>query len=202
MLENSYWSIDSILLGMTKRECKLNNDLFFLKELFPGQENENQFKQNEVVKLPLTLSLTLANALDDKKYISIQTPTTLTDDYYYLLKAEPTVPSFSKNKYFYDEFLLLRNQLNVDEKWNQCLINTNFKRYLYYYNNSFDIKNINSVVEKKASKTEQVFFNKMVHINNNIKYFQENYGNNNKILEEKIEAKKNRHKIKLINSNI
>ena len=38
MLENSYWNIDSILLGMSKKECKLNYDLDFLKELFPGKK--------------------------------------------------------------------------------------------------------------------------------------------------------------------
>ena len=202
MLENTYWSIDSILLGMTKKECKLNYDLDFLKELFPGQENDNQFKKNEIIKLPLTLSLTLANAPDEKNYVTMQTPNTLSDDYYFLLKADPIVPNFNKNKYFYDEYLLLKNNLNVDEKWDQCLINTNFNRYLYYYNNSFNIKNINNTVEKKTSKKEQLFFNKMVHINNNNKYFQENYCNNNKILEEKIGAKKIRHKIKLTKSNI
>ena len=202
MLENSYWNIDSILLGMTKKECKLNYDLDFLKDLYPGQENDNQFKKNEIIKLPLTLSLTLANAPDEKNYVSIQTPNTLTDDYYFLLKADPIVPNFNKNKYFYDEYLLLKNHLNIDDKWNQCLINTNFNRYLYYFNNSFNIQSINNTVEKKTSKKEQIFFNKMVHINNNNKYFQENYCNNNKVLEEKIEAKKNRHKIKLTNSNI
>ena len=202
MLENSYWNIDSILLGMTKKECKLNYDLDFLKDLFPGQENDNQFKKNEIIKLPLTLSLTLANAPDEKNYVSIQTPNTLTDDYYFLLKADPIVPNFNKNKYFYDEYLLLKNHLNIDDKWNQCLINTNFNRYLYYFNNSFNIQSINNTVEKKTSKKEQIFFNKMVHINNNNKYFQENYCNNNKVLEERIEAKKNRHKIKLTNSNI
>jgi len=202
MLENSYWNIDSILLGMTKKECKLNYDLDFLKDLYPGQENDNQFKKNEIIKLPLTLSLTLANAPDEKNYVSIQTPNTLTDDYYFLLKADPIVPNFNKNKYFYDEYLLLKNHLNIDDKWNQCLINTNFNRYLYYFNNSFNIQSINNTVEKKTSKKEQIFFNKMVHINNNNKYFQENYCNNNKVLEEKIEAKKNRHKIKSTNSNI
>ena len=202
MLENSYWNIDSILLGMTKKECKLNYDLDFLKELFPGQENNNQFKKNESIKLPLTLSLTLANAPDDKNYVTMQTPNNLSDDHYYLLKADPIVPNFNKNKYFYDEYLILKNNLNINEKWDQCLINTNFNRYLYYYNNSFNIKNINNTVEKKTSKKEQIFFNKMVHINNNNKYFQENYCNNNKILEEKIEAKKNRQKIKLTNSKI
>ena len=133
MLENSYWNIDSILLGMTKKECKLNYDLDFLKELFPGQENNNQFKKNEIIKLPLTLSLTLANAPDDKNYVTMQTPNNLSDDYYYMLKADPIVPNFNKNKYFYDEYLLLKNHLNIDDKWNQCLINTNCNRYLYCY---------------------------------------------------------------------
>ena len=96
----------------------------------------------------------------------------------------------------------ISTNMNIDKKWDQCLINTNFNRYLYYYNNSFNIQNINNTVEKKTSKKEQIFFNKMVHINNNNKYFQENYCNNNKILEEKIEAKRIRHKIKLTNSKI
>ena len=62
MLENSYWNIDSILHGMTKKECKLNYDLDCLKDLFPGQENNNQFKKNEIVKLPMTLSLSLSSS--------------------------------------------------------------------------------------------------------------------------------------------
>ena len=202
MLENSYWDIDSILLGMSQKECKLNYDLDFLKDLTPGQDNDTQFKKNEIIKLPFTLSLTLANPPDDKNYVSIQSPSTLTEDYYYLLKADPVVPNMNKNKFFYEEFLMLKDQLNLDEKWQKCLINTNFCRYLHFYNNSFNIKSINNTVEKKTSKNEQIFFNRMVHINNNNKYFQENYSHNNKILEEKIQAKKNRHKIKLVNSNI
>ena len=202
MLENSYWDIDSILLGMTPKECKLNYDLDFLKELYPGQDNDNQFKKNEIVKLPLTLSMTLANPPDDKNYISIQPQQTLSEDYYYLLKADPIVPNLNKNKYFYEDFLIMKNQLKLEEKWTKCLINTNYARYLHFFNNSFNIKSINNTVEKKTSKNEQIFFNRMVHINNNNKYFQENYSNNNKILEEKIQAKKNRHKIKLVNSDI
>ena len=202
MLDNSYWSIDSILLGMSKKECKLNYDLDFLKDLYPGQDNENQFKKNEIIKLPLTLSMTLSNAPDDKNYVSMQSPPTLGDEYYYLLKADPIVPNLNKNKYFYEEFLIMKNQLNLNEKWENCLINTNFCRYLHFYNNSFNIKSINNTVEKKTSKNEQIFFNTMVHINNNNKFFQENYSHNNKILDEKIRAKKNRHKIKLVNSEI
>ena len=36
----------------------------------------------------------------------------------------------------------------------------------------------------------------MVKLNNNIKFFKENYSNNNKVLDEKIEAKKMRLKMK------
>ncbi len=202
MLENSYWDIDSILLGMTPKECKLNENLEFLKDLYPGQDNENQFKKDEITKLPLTLSMTLANPPDGKSYISIQPQYTLSEDYYYLLKADPIVPNLNKNKYFYEDFLIMKNQLNLDEKWTKCLINTNLSRYLYFYNNSFNIKSINNTVEKKTSKNEQNFYNDMVYINNNNKYFQENYNHNNKILEEKLQAKKIRHKIKLVNSDI
>ena len=83
MLENSYWDIDSILLGMTPKECKLNENLEFLKDLYPGQDNENQFKKDEITKLPLTLSMTLSNPPDGKSYISIQPQYTLSEDYYY-----------------------------------------------------------------------------------------------------------------------
>ena len=74
MLKIPYGNIDSILLRMTNKHCKLNYDLDFLKELFPGQDNNNQFKKNEIVKLPLTLALTLSNASYDKNYVSVQTP--------------------------------------------------------------------------------------------------------------------------------
>ena len=33
MLENSYWDLDSIFLGMTPKECKLNENLEFKRPL-------------------------------------------------------------------------------------------------------------------------------------------------------------------------
>ncbi len=171
MLINSYWNIDSILQGVSQKECKLETELDFLSELYPSQVG-SQFKRNEMTKLPLSLSFTFTQ----NNLVSIQVPPSLCNDYYHILKADPTVPNFQKNRYFYDEYLILKNKIGLDEEkmknWDECIINTNYKRYLHYYNNSFMVQNINTNLDRKTSKNEQLFFNKMVHINNNNKYYQ------------------------------
>ena len=195
MLENSYWNIDSILLGLQNVDCKLNHKLSFLNDLYPGQENSDQFNTNEIVKLPLTLAITMS----DSDMVKFQTPKILTKDFYDSLKADSTVPSLDDNKYFYDEYLMMKNIINDEKKknWDKCIIDANYKRYLNFFNSSFNTHNMKNAITKKTAKKERIFLNQMININNNNQYYQENYENNNKVLDDKIEAKKNRQKIKM-----
>jgi hypothetical protein len=182
---------------------KLLKDCEFLQKLKSVQEiNENNpYIQNEIVKVPISVALILSAPLqnDSEEVIaSIENPSFLTDDYYNILNADPTVPDLSKkNKYFYEKVLLLLNNVDIDsEKWIKIIIKSLTIRFIYYYKNSLNIQLVNTTVDKHSSNKELKFFKKMVSINNNMKYFRENYNNNNNNLDEKIKMKKNRMKIK------
>lgn len=199
MLRNSYWDISDILMTQEEVDCKLLKPCEFLPEILNTQETENstQFNENEIVKLPLSICIPLSYI----GALTLETPKVFSEQYYNLLQASPLVPNFSgNNQFFYEKYILLKTYLDLDESninnWNNCIINTIFQRFLHYYNNSRSVKEINTEVERKTSFTEQTFFTKMARLNNNIKFFQENYNNNNNTLEQKIEAKRNRQKIK------
>ena len=87
-------------------------------------------------------------------------------------------------------------------KWLKCLSRTSYIRFYHFFINSHNVKLLNSITEKKLSVRELKFFNKMVLIDKNNRYYKINYSNNNKILDEKIEARKNRHKMKKETENI
>ena len=203
MLSNSYWEIDDIIMTQDPISIKLLKDCEFLQKLKSIQEiNENNpYIQNEIVKVPISVALILSAPLqnDSEEVIaSIENPSFLTDDYYNILNADPTVPDLSKkNKYFYEKVLLLLNNVDIDsEKWIKIIIKSLTIRFIYYYKNSLNIQLVNTTVDKHSSNKELKFFKKMVSINNNMKYFRENYNNNNNNLDEKIKMKKNRMKIK------
>ena len=66
MLENSYWNIDSILLGMTKKECKLNYDLDYLVFTMtdiPSSQNGNT--------LSCYMTITLSDNVSNYEYLEI-----------------------------------------------------------------------------------------------------------------------------------
>ena len=203
MLSNSYWEIDDIIMTQDPISIKLLKDCEFLQKLKSVQEiNENNpYIQNEIVKVPISVALILSAPLqnDSEEVIaSIENPSFLTDDYYNILNADPTVPDLSKkNKYFYEKVLLLLNNVDIDsEKWIKIIIKSLTIRFIYYYKNSLNIQLVNTTVDKHSSNKELKFFKKMVSINNNMKYFRENYNNNSNNLDEKIKMKKNRMKIK------
>ena len=203
MLSNSYWEIDDIIMTQDPISIKLLKDCEFLQKLKSVQEiNENNpYIQNEIVKVPISVALILSAPLqnDSEEVIaSIENPSFLTDDYYNILNADPTVPDLSKkNKYFYEKVLLLLNNVDIDsEKWIKIIIKSLTIRFIYYYKNSLNIQLVNTTVDKHSSNKELKFFKKMVSINNNMKYFRDNYNNNNNNLDEKIKMKKNRMKIK------
>jgi len=203
MLSNSYWDIDDIIMTQDPINIKLLKDCEFLQKLKPVQEitENNPYKQNEIVKVPISVALILSAPLqnDSEEVIaSIENPSFLTDDYYNILNADPIVPDLSKkNKYFYEKVLLLLNNVDIDsEKWIKIIIKSLTIRFIHYYKNSLNVQLVSTTVDKHSSNKELKFFKQMVSINNNMKYYRENYNNNNNNLDEKIKMKKNRMKIK------
>ena len=202
MLPNTYWNLDEILMSTEKINCKLLRNLPALDLLTPQNSiGHTSYKADEVVPLPLTIAV----AYSLKEIILVEKPAYLQEQYYNILQADPTISDLSgKNRYFYEKCNLImpllpkitEEEKNENDKWIKCLVRTVFLRFLYYYKNSQNVQIINTTIQRKSSNTEIKFFEKMVKLNNNIKFFKENYSNNNKVLDEKIEAKKMRLKMK------
>ena len=202
MLPNTYWNLDEILMSTEKINCKLLRNLPALDLLTPQNSiGHTSYKEDEVVPLPLTIAV----AYSLKEIILVEKPAYLQEQYYNILQADPTISDLSgKNRYFYEKCNLImpllpkitEEEKNENDKWIKCLVRTVFLRFLYYYKKSQNVQIINTTIQRKSSNTEIKFFEKMVKLNNNIKFFKENYSNNNKVLDEKIEAKKMRLKMK------
>lgn len=202
MQSNSYWDIDDALMSQELIKCKCNtDDCNFLSILKIDKDDDTQFLEGEEIQLPISL----ASILGENSYIDIMKPKFLSDEYYKMLNSDPEIPDFSKeNKYFYEKSILLTPYIidYDDMKWLKCLSRTSYIRFYHFFINSHNVKLLNSITEKKLSVRELKFFNKMVLIDKNNRYYKINYSNNNKILDEKIEARKNRHKMKKETENI
>ena len=207
MLPNNYWDINDILMSEEQVNCQLTKDCPFLSLLTQKNEKEEEaYTENEEIKLPISLACPLA----EDGVLSIEVPTYLSKEYYNILQADPRISDMSgKNKYFYEKCLLMMRYVleednNDDDsmmdikRWTECLKNTLFNRFLYYFKNSQNIQIVNTNIHRRSSFKEMKFFEDMVRYNNNIKFFKENYSNNNKILDEKLEAKKMRMKFKKV----
>ena len=202
MQNNSYWDIDDALMSQELIKCKCNtDDCNFLSILKIDKDDDTQFLEGEEIQLPISL----ASILGENSYIDIMKPKFLSDEYYKILNSDPEIPDFSKdNKYFYEKCILLTPYIidYDDMKWFKCLSRTSYIRFYHFFINSHNVKLLNSITEKKLSIRELKFFNKMVLVDKNNRYYKINYSNNNKILDEKIEARKNRHKMKKETENI
>ena len=202
MQSNSYWDIDDALMSQELIKCKCNtDDCNFLSILKIDKDDDTQFLEGEEIQLPISL----ASILGENSYIDIMKPKFLSDEYYKMLNSDPEIPDFSKeNKYFYEKSILLTPYIidYDDMKWLKCLSRTSYIRFYHFFINSHNVKLLNSITEKKLSIRELKFFNKMVLVDKNNRYYKINYSNNNKILDEKIEARKNRHKMKKETENI
>lgn len=193
MNENAYWNIDDVLMSEEPIRCKCETNCSFLSLIHKKNRTDSKFYQGEYIDLPLSISCSLIE-LD---VISINKPDVLTEGYYHKLKADASIPDFSgKYKYFYEKINLLMPYLDIDDKWKKCLIQTVYTRYLHYFKNSQNVQMVNTTVDNHCSHKEKQFFDYMVKMHNNIKYYRENYSKNNKVLDDKIEIKKIRLKNK------
>ena len=202
MQSNSYWDIDDALMSQELIKCKCNtDDCNFLSILKIDKDDDTQFLEGEEIQLPISL----ASILGENSFIDIMKPKFLSDEYYKMLNSDPEIPDFSKeNKYFYEKSILLTPYIidYDDMKWLKCLSRTSYIRFYHFFINSHNVKSLNSITEKKLSIKELKFFNKMVLVDKNNRFYKVNYSHNNKILDEKIEARKNRHKMKKETENI
>ena len=192
---NKYWDIDDILMGEEMVSCKIIADAEPLAEFFPNKYDRESLKLQETIKLPISLAIPCCQI----GATSLETPSYFANEYYNLLQADPLVPDLSgDNKYFYERIQLIFDYVGIEEedKWKNMIIKTIFKRFFHYFKNSQNVQLVNTRIHKHCSYKEMKFFEKMVNYNNNIKFFKENYSNNNKVLDEKLEAKKTRFKFK------
>ncbi len=198
MKGGSYWDIDDLLTSQENVQSIADQDIegINLRENTIGEFGDNCIlKEGQTFDMPLWL----ASIIREGGYSIIREPKYLTDKYYYLLQNDPTFVNIkSKNSYFYEICMKLIPHLDEEEKWPKLLIETIHKRFLYFLRNSTNVVYENHTLGKIISIKEKEFYDKMVKINKNVKFYLENYENNNKNLEEVTEAKKMR-KVKKMN---
>jgi hypothetical protein len=199
MSSNKFWEIDDILMSNEQIICITEADIHgleFLDKSNNQTENDHIIKEENKLEIPLWLSLILRSL----NYVSIKHPKYLTDKFYNLIQADPIILNFKvKNQYFYDICTQLIPYLDEDLKWPKVLADAMYKRFLYLLQNSSNVLYENHSLIKNLCLKEKDFYEKNVKINRNVKFYIENYFNNNKTLDDVLEAKKMTHKRKKIN---
>jgi hypothetical protein len=202
MSSNKFWEADDILMtneivtGIAETDiCGIN---FHDKSTGLGYFTEdNVTREGNKLEVPLWF----AAVLKEQQSAGIKQPKYMTDKYYNLLSADPTFVNIkSKNFYFYEISSKLSSYIDQEEqKWPKLLAAVIHRRFLYFLRNSSNVIYENHSLAKIISLREKLFYDKMVKINKNVKFFLENYENNNKNLDELVEAKKMSKKVKKTN---
>lgn len=193
MTYNKFWDIDDILMTQEVIASIADEDIkginFNNKPNGIGDfsEDANITREGNKIEAPIWFALLLR----DNNFTTINSPKYLTDKFYNLLQADPTIINFKvKSNYIYDLFLKLIPYFDEEErKWTQMLCDSIHKRFVYFMKNSTNIIFENYSLMKVMCQKEKLFYDKMVKINKNIKFFIDNYENNNKTLDENSELK-------------
>jgi len=174
----------------------------FLDKSLTVFNSSTKIKDQTKLKLPLWISISLRK----KGWLTINHPKYLSTKFYNLLQADPVIADLkSKTKYFYEIVLTLISlelsnsfdQNNNErserqtwkENWQKCLILTVVKRHLFLLQNSFNVLFENQKILKVVCNSEKEFYEKLVFNNKKIKFYIENYLNNNNTLENEHENK-------------
>jgi hypothetical protein len=196
MGSNKFWEVDNLLMSNELVSCIAETDIFGLDLGDKSKQTSgggNAIVEGSKLEVPLWFGLILRKI----NYVSIKQPKYLTDKFYNQLQADPVIVSFkNKNPFIYDICMQLIPYLDDDQKWPKCLAETLYKRFLHLLKNSSNVIYENEQLLKLLSWKEKNFYDKTVKINKNVKFYLENYENNNKLLDDIIEAKKNNQKRK------
>lgn len=188
---NKFWDADDLLMSNEIITSTLDMDIIGL-DLTDKSGNiynkDKEIKEGSKLEAPLWLTLTLRKMNNS---ITIRQPKYLTDKYYNQLQADPVIVNFkAKNPYLYDIVMHLIPYLDEENKWPKCYGEVFYKRFLHLLKNSSNIVYENQSLMKILAWKEKNFYDKIVRINKNIRFYLDNYENNNKNLDELIEAKK------------
>jgi hypothetical protein len=187
MRNNKYWDIDDILMNNEIVSCTAEMDLPSFDYNKKSIIIDNTIKEGNKIDLPVWLALVLRR----ENFLSFKQPKYLSDKFYNQLRADPNVVNFkSKNNYLYDICLLIMTFLDDENKWPKCLAYAMYKRFLYLYQNSLNVQFENQSILKISCLKEKNFYEKMIKNNRNLKFYLDNYLNNNNNLETLEEAKK------------
>ena len=198
---SKFWEVDDILMTSEIVPCMAEEDikgLNFHDKLngvgdFSEDNNINITKEGNKLEVPLWFAL----ILKETGYVSMIHPKYLTDKFYNLLQTDPTIVNFKvKNVFIYDICMklipVLENKNNNEEEernWPRTLSDTIHKRFLYFLKNASNVVYENYSLMKIVCHREKTFYDKMVKINKNVRFYIENYENNNKNLDEVVQAK-------------
>jgi hypothetical protein len=193
MTYNKFWDIDDILMTQEVIASIAEDDIkginFNNKPNGIGDfsDDVNITREGNKVESPIWFALVLR----DNNFVAINAPKYLTDKFYNLLQADPTIINFkAKSNYIYDLFLKLIPYFDEEErKWPKMICDSIHKRFIYFMKNSTNVVFENYPLMKNMCHKEKQFYDKMVKINKNIKIFIDNYENNNKTLDEVSEIK-------------
>jgi hypothetical protein len=197
---SKFWDADDLLMSQEQvisiAEKDLQGLIFGNKcEIGNFEEEQNITKEGHKLEAPLWFALVLRN----ESFVTINNPKFLTDKFYHMLQADPTIVNFkNKSLHFYEICLKLIPFLDEEDKWPRILAETIQKRFLNFMKNAANVKYENYNLTKLVCLREKKYYDKQVKINKNVKFFLENYQNNNKSLEDIIFAKKISKKTKKI----
>jgi len=187
---NKYWDADDLLMTNETMTSIIDADIegLDLTDKSGNVYNKNKsIKEGSKLDAPLWLTLILRKM----NHITIRQPKYLTDKFYNQLQADPTIVNFkAKNPYIYDIVMHLIPLLDEENKWAKCYGEVIYSRLLHVLKNSSNIIYENQSLMKLLAWKEKNFYDKVVRINKNIRFYLDNYENNNKNLDEIIEAKK------------
>lgn len=194
--KNKYWDINDILSTNEKVICIAEREMFNVQELDKSltlHNDTNSIKPDAKLDLPLWLALPLR--MSDN--VSIRPPKYLNVKMCNSLQADPTIVNLkAKSNYFYDICLKLYPYLDENQMWPKCLIITFAKRYFKIIMNSANVQYEDTSIKKNLCLKEKEFYEKMLNLNKEIKFFIQNYSNNNKVLHEGLMVNAKRKKFK------
>lgn len=186
---NKFWDIEDLLMSNETVTCMANKDIVGLT--FNDKASNLDFdtitKEGQKLEIPYWMG----NKLRKNEFVSMKKPKFMTDKFYNQTVADPTIINLkNKNNYIYNLYLEMIPYMDDEGKWSKNIADVFYKRLYYIFLNSIDIDFENHNLIKNLSLKEKKFYDEMLRINRNFKYYHENYFFNNKCLDEIYEMKK------------
>jgi hypothetical protein len=186
---NKFWDVEDLLMSNETVSCIANKDITGLT--FNDKDTNLDFDSITKEGQKLELPYWMGNKLRKNEFVTIKKPKFLTYKFYYQTVADPTIINFkNKNNFIYDLYLEMIPYMDEEAKWSRNIADCFYKRFYYIFLNSIDIEFENHNLIKNLSLKEKKFYDEMLKINRNFKYYHENYFFNNKTFEEVNEANK------------